>query len=231
MKYVAVFDRGLSSTEIESIYNQGVSLSDSDLVGYWGGDQITATQIQDQSGNSGHGTFFGGAQSVGLEETIALTDVLVVSGDVRLEGALVITTVNDFQPVTGDSFQIISCNGTISGGFDSYDLPSIPLYTTWNVSQIMVNGTISVTLDSRYWVDDGSGGLALDRDSDDVPDVTDPFPDLDTEWLDTDGDNIGDNSDPDDDNDGLLDIYDGKPLHGHNPLCQPDLIPIRRDPA
>ena len=50
-----------------------------------------------------------------------------------------------------------------------------------------------------------------DSDGDGVPNDEDAFPHDPSEWIDTDGDGIGDNADTDDDNDGILDVFDFVP--------------------
>ena len=51
-----------------------------------------------------------------------------------------------------------------------------------------------------------------DSDGDGVPDKDDAFPNDPKEWRDSDGDGVGDNEDSDDDNDGILDVFDYIPL-------------------
>jgi parallel beta-helix repeat protein len=51
----------------------------------------------------------------------------------------------------------------------------------------------------------GTVNFLIDRDSDGVLDINDPFPDNPMETIDTDGDGIGNNADTDDDNDGYSD--------------------------
>lgn len=50
-----------------------------------------------------------------------------------------------------------------------------------------------------------------DIDGDGVPNDEDAFPHDPSEWIDSDGDGIGDNADTDDDNDGILDVFDFVP--------------------
>ncbi|MBC7080629.1 MAG: hypothetical protein H5T44_00010 [Thermoplasmatales archaeon] len=50
-----------------------------------------------------------------------------------------------------------------------------------------------------------------DSDGDGIPDKNDAFPHDPKEWKDSDGDGIGDNADSDDDNDGVLDVFDYLP--------------------
>ncbi len=49
-----------------------------------------------------------------------------------------------------------------------------------------------------------------DSDGDTYPDSLDAFPSDSTEWLDTDKDGLGDNIDTDDDNDGMLDVWEAQ---------------------
>jgi len=58
--------------------------------------------------------------------------------------------------------------------------------------------------------------LAVDTDSDGVPDDEDDFPNDPGETTDTDGDGTGDNADTDDDNDGLSDTEEA--TYGTDPL-------------
>ena len=50
-----------------------------------------------------------------------------------------------------------------------------------------------------------------DTDGDGIPNDEDAFPNDPSEWIDSDGDGIGDNADTDDDNDGILDVFDFVP--------------------
>ena len=50
-----------------------------------------------------------------------------------------------------------------------------------------------------------------DTDGDGVPNDEDAFPNDPSEWIDSDEDGIGDNADTDDDNDGILDVFDFVP--------------------
>lgn len=52
----------------------------------------------------------------------------------------------------------------------------------------------------------------LDADFDGITDSLDAFPFDPTEWIDSDADLLGDNADLDDDNDGIVDVEDIKPL-------------------
>ena len=57
---------------------------------------------------------------------------------------------------------------------------------------------------------------SLDTDSDGVGDNADVFPLDSNESVDTDGDGIGNNTDSDDDNDGIIDTEDSRPLDKFN---------------
>ena len=52
-------------------------------------------------------------------------DALTIAGTASLSGALSATLINGFVPSPGQSFQILSAAGGISGGFDAIDLPAL----------------------------------------------------------------------------------------------------------
>ena len=68
---VAIWDKVLSDTEINAIYNSGTTfdltsnsgnyISSSDLIGYWNFNEGTGSIVRDLSGNGNDGTMIGGA--------------------------------------------------------------------------------------------------------------------------------------------------------------------------
>lgn len=105
-----------------------------------------------------------------------VNDLLDVIGDVSLAGTLVVETLGDFVPGTENVFQIINASGTISGEFSAFDLPPAPRYYMWDTTDMSASGTLSIVRDPEYWIED-DGDFLLDRDSDDVADEVDVFPD------------------------------------------------------
>ncbi|NOY62894.1 MAG: hypothetical protein GXP10_07065 [Gammaproteobacteria bacterium] len=77
-----------------------------------------------------------------------------------------------------------------------------------------VTGTIEYQGNTYYWDATKSvETINIDSDNDGIADIYDAFPNDPTETVDTDGDGIGNNADPDDDNDGVPDNLDSRPLN------------------
>ncbi len=98
---------------------------------------------------------FGSAASLNIEigGTIPGTqyDKLVVNSDLVLDGDLNVTLFGGFNPVAGESFNILDW-GSVSGTFDAINLPTITgLY--WNTSQLYTTGTISIGLPGDFDLD------------------------------------------------------------------------------
>ncbi len=72
-------------------------------------------------------------------------DQIIDSGGVSLAGVLKLSLIDNFQPVEGDTFDILDWN-TISGQFNAFDFSEAPLPSNlaWDVSRLRVDGTIGV---------------------------------------------------------------------------------------
>ncbi len=70
-------------------------------------------------------------------------DQMRVTGDLGLSGALVVQFIDDFEPTSGDSFDIMDW-GTRSGSFSSLELPELGGSLTWDVSQLYTSGVLSI---------------------------------------------------------------------------------------
>jgi len=66
-----------------------------------------------------------------------------------------------------------------------------------------------------------------DTDGDGVPNDEDAFPQDPSEWIDSDGDGIGDNADTDDDNDGILDVFDFVPRADAGIIVSIDMVRVK----
>ncbi len=71
-------------------------------------------------------------------------DFLQVEGEAILEGALEISLIDGFEPELGDVFDILEFNGTVSGEFDEIVLPNLSGTLSWDDSDLLTNGTVSV---------------------------------------------------------------------------------------
>ena len=77
-------------------------------------------------------------------ETVIEYDRLDVSEGLTIDGDLKIELVNEFEPVLGDTFDIIDAQ-TISGTFDSIDLPTLEDESLkWATGNIYITGVIDV---------------------------------------------------------------------------------------
>jgi hypothetical protein len=81
-------------------------------------------------------------------------DKIDVDGDLELDGTLVVSLVNGFEPQAGNSFDILDWAG-VSGTFDTLKLPTLS-GLTWDISDLYRDGVLTVL----------STGLAGDFDFD-----------------------------------------------------------------
>ncbi len=70
-------------------------------------------------------------------------DQLQVSGAVFLNGTLSVALANSFMPTTGNVFDILDW-GSLSGTFDTLQLPMLAAGLEWDTSQLYVSGMLSV---------------------------------------------------------------------------------------
>jgi hypothetical protein len=69
-------------------------------------------------------------------------DQLQVGGTTKLGGTLAVPLVNGFTPSVGQSFQVLTSVGNITGTFATLNLPALPAGEAWQVAY----GTNDVTL-------------------------------------------------------------------------------------
>jgi autotransporter-associated beta strand protein len=60
-------------------------------------------------------------------------DQLLVTSDTSLSGSLSVALIQDFSPVAGESFQVLS-SSTLTGTFSSTSLPDLPTGLSWSVN-------------------------------------------------------------------------------------------------
>jgi hypothetical protein len=84
---------------------------------------------------------------------------LDVTGDIALGGKLIAGFVdhdgdgNIYDPVLGDSFDVLDWSGTLGGAFNSLQLPALDPDLMWNVSQLHTTGVFSVALAGDFNLD------------------------------------------------------------------------------
>jgi T5SS/PEP-CTERM-associated repeat protein len=71
-------------------------------------------------------------------------DALVVTGDVTLAGTLDVTLYGSYDPSDGDSFDILDW-GTLTGTFDTINLPGLAPSLSWDTSTLYTSGVLSVS--------------------------------------------------------------------------------------
>src|SRR5262249_28080483 len=87
---------------------------------------------------------------IGFERNLSEYGTLNASGNVGLDGALVVNLVSSnfpFPPfvlLPGDSFDIL--NGALSGHFNSITLPALSAGFVWDTSNLYTTGILSVAL-------------------------------------------------------------------------------------
>ena len=71
-------------------------------------------------------------------------DALAVTGNVSLAGTLTVTLVNNFTPIAGNSFQIITYMGALTGDFTTKNFPTLGNGNTFTTSSGNGSYTLSV---------------------------------------------------------------------------------------
>ncbi len=111
----------------------------------------------DPSGNIGHLAITGdytqgdGALLIDIGgATPDKYDQLLIGGAATLDGVLEVLLVGleggpTYEPVAGDAFTLLDCDGGISGCFDSMNLPSLAEHLRWNTDALCTSGVLSVT--------------------------------------------------------------------------------------
>jgi hypothetical protein len=87
----------------------------------------------------------------GYDQLNSTGTITLSSTATRLE----VTFANDFKPLTGSSFTLLTTTGSLSGNFGSVILPTLPLGLSWSQAQTATSFSIGVT-----------GSLAADFDDD-----------------------------------------------------------------
>jgi T5SS/PEP-CTERM-associated repeat protein len=70
-------------------------------------------------------------------------DQLLVSGALSLGGILNVSLINGFNPAADDSFNILDW-GTLTGTFNTTQLPTLAAGFEWNLSQLYTNGILAI---------------------------------------------------------------------------------------
>jgi hypothetical protein len=70
-------------------------------------------------------------------------DQIRATGTVSLGGTLAVSLINDFNPMAGNSFDILDW-GSLAGTFGSIQLPTLAGGLQWNASQLYTTGVLSI---------------------------------------------------------------------------------------
>jgi hypothetical protein len=92
-------------------------------------------------------------------------DRLIVDGELQLGGGELIITMLGAEPAQlGDSYDFLDW-GSLSGHFDSLDLPALPAGLVWDTSRLYIDGVLSVGAvpEPANWALMLTGGLAVVR--------------------------------------------------------------------
>ena len=73
------------------------------------------------------------------------SDQLLSTYPIKYGGSLIVSNIG-IPLVTGDTFTLFNSSGGYSGSFTNIVLPTLTGTNTWNTSNLMVNGTISITV-------------------------------------------------------------------------------------
>lgn len=90
-------------------------------------------------------------------------DKLVVDGDVLLDGSLSVALMDGYSPSGGSSFDIFDFS-TLSGTFTSVNLPALAGGLSWDQTNLLTSGVLSIT---------GGNGLLGDFNNDGILDASD----------------------------------------------------------
>jgi len=70
-------------------------------------------------------------------------DQIRATGTLSLGGTLAVSLINDFNPMAGNSFDILDWGG-LAGTFSSIQLPTLAGGLHWNTSQLYTTGVLSI---------------------------------------------------------------------------------------
>ncbi len=94
-------------------------------------------------------------QLAGLSQGVTY-DLLNVTGEADLNGALNVSLLNGFVPQVGDTFEILTAD-SISGQFSTRSLPSLPSGRFWNVQYSSDSLTLDVVNSTQFGDFNGDG--------------------------------------------------------------------------
>lgn len=72
-------------------------------------------------------------------------DQLFIGGTFTTGGALSVSLLNGYDPVTGTSFHLFNTTNPIAGTFSSVSLPSLDAGLSWDTTSLYTSGTLAVT--------------------------------------------------------------------------------------
>lgn len=88
-------------------------------------------------------------------------DRLIVNGNLDAAGTLELNATSSFMGSDGQIYDLIDFT-TATGAFSSFNLPTLGAGLTWDTSNILVDGTLAITMQSLLGCDfDGSGVCEL----------------------------------------------------------------------
>jgi hypothetical protein len=110
---------------------------------------------------NGNGTFVGGSTALFQlgGATAGQFDKLSLTGTLAAGGTLDVDLINGFVPTAGNSFDILDFT-TATGAF-TLSLPALGGGLSWNTSQLLTTGTISVAAAIASVPEPGAAALAL----------------------------------------------------------------------
>src|SRR6185503_7635529 len=94
-------------------------------------------------------------------------DALLVTGNMRLAGTLIVELTGGFFPSPGNVFDIMDF-ATLTGAFDTLQLANLPNSWSWDTSKLYLTGEIRVVPEPCGWMLAliGVAGLLLWRRAD-----------------------------------------------------------------
>jgi len=80
---------------------------------------------------------------IAANDSIRTNDQLACTGTLALGGKLVVTNAGITPFALGDSFKLLTA-GSLTGGFDSIELPLLPSELNWDASHLNSDGILSI---------------------------------------------------------------------------------------
>lgn len=152
---VTFYDDVVNNGDIRTVLgSRTVFFGDASGAGTFTGGGTTEFEGDLKPGNSPANVTFGGNVVIGPTAGTNIElggaakgtqyDALTIAGSVSLSGDLNVTLINNFHPVAGQSFNILTAAGGIDGSFDTNNLPALAGGLYFNLAYTLTAINLSV---------------------------------------------------------------------------------------